>query len=138
MKGGPDSLLETWAFDLQIKLHVQRATDLVPTPMGRIAIVDAMDGMHTGPGRFTARIHDAYCPWNNKAYTFETVDGLLTVTPADQAATELSIQALAALAYIGADPGDFAYRGWGEPDQDMQAAMRQMFPPALPFLHQGF
>jgi hypothetical protein len=51
---------------------------------------------------------------------------------------ELSIQGLSALVYGTQDPGDFAVRGWGDPSPEVQAAMRTLFPPATPHLHELF
>ena len=78
------------------------------------------------------------CPWNKATWQFETVDGLLRVTAADRAGCDLSIQALAALVYGTHDPGDFAIRGWGNPAAKLQAAMRAIFPPMLPHIHESF
>jgi hypothetical protein len=96
--------------------------------------------MHTGPGRFTARVVDPLCPWNEGIWRFETVDGLLQVSAAgaNAAGCDLSIQALAALVYGTHDPGDFAIQGWGNPSPDVQGAMRAMFSPMVPHLHERF
>jgi hypothetical protein len=50
----------------------------------------------------------------------------------------LTIQALAALVYGTHDPEDFAIRGWGNPSPEVQAVMREMFPPMQPHLHEYF
>ncbi len=108
--------------------------------MGRVVDVAKLGGMHTGPGRFTARIADPLCPWNEKTWQFETVDGLLQVSSADANAVgcDLSIQGLTALVYGTHDPGDFAIRGWGSPPPELQSAMRAIFPPMVPHLHERF
>ena len=69
---------------------------------------------------------------------FETVSGRLHVTSTERADCDLSIQALTALIYGAHDPGDFAIRGWGNPSPDLQAVMRTVFPPMLPFMHEMF
>ena len=51
---------ETWWPD--IKIHVAS----VEPPMGRIINVRRLSGLHTGSGRFTARIRDEYGPWNEE------------------------------------------------------------------------
>ena len=33
--------------------------------MGRIIDIMKIDGMQSGVGRFSAKIDDPYCPWNN-------------------------------------------------------------------------
>jgi len=126
-------LPETWLADLKATTE---SVSLVP--MGRVVDVAKLGGMHTGPGCFAARVADPLCPWNNAAWQFETVDGLLRVTAAARADCDLSIQALAALIYGTHDPGDFAIRGWGSPSPDLQAAMRSIFPPKVPHLHEQF
>jgi hypothetical protein len=62
----------------------------------------------------------------------------LQVGPADEPDCELTIQALTALIYGTHDPGDFAFRGWGNPSAEVQATMRAIFPPRVPFLHEYF
>ncbi|MGD8791208.1 MAG: GNAT family N-acetyltransferase, partial [Anaerolineae bacterium] len=57
---------------------------------------------------------------------------------AEEAANDLTIQALTALIYGTHDPGDFAFRGWGDPPAGVQATMRAMFPARVPFLHEYF
>ena len=131
----PFELPETWLADIKVTTQSD-----VRAPMGRVVNVAGLGGMHTGPGRFAARIADPLCPWNEKAWQFETVDGLLQVIAADASAAgcDLSIQGLAALVYGTHDPGDFAIRGWGNPTPELQAAMRSIFPPMIPHLHERF
>jgi predicted acetyltransferase len=123
---------EGWLPDLKVTWEAGFA------PMGRVLNVAALGGMATGPGRFTARLHDPHCPWNAGAWAFETVDGVLTVCPADAADCDLNIQALSALMYGTQDPAVFALRDWGNPIPATQAVMRAMFPPRLPFLYEQF
>lgn len=134
----PDQPVETWAFDLNSEVYTLPISEGPPTPMGRVAIVEALSGIHTGAGAFTAKVVDADCPWNNGIYCFETVEGQLVVTPAEIADCELSIDGLSALVFCGYNPSDFVYRGWGNPNPDIQAVMRSMFPPAWPYVHANF
>jgi predicted acetyltransferase len=124
---------ETWLADMQVTTESQKRA-----PMGRIVDVARIGGMSTGPGCFAARIADPLCPWNEGAWRFETVDGVLQVGPAAEPGCDLTIQALTALIYGTHDPGDFALRGWGDPPAGLQAAMRTMFPPRVPFMHEYF
>lgn len=124
---------ETWLADIQVKTESH-----VRAPMGRVVDVAGLGGMHTGPGRFSARVRDSLCPWNKGDWQFETVDGLLKVSTTDSADCSLSIQGLSALIYGAHDPGDFSLRGWGDPAPQIQATMRAMFPPRLPWLHEFF
>ncbi len=129
----PFELPETWLADIQVS--TESATR---APMGRVVDVANIGGMHTGPGRFAARISDALCLWNEGLWQFETLDGVLHVSQADEADCELSICALAALIYGTHDPDDLAVRGWGNPSLEVQQTMRAMFPPMLPYLHEYF
>jgi len=131
----PFELPETWLADIKVTTESE-----IRAPMGRVVDVTRLGGMHTGPGRFAARVTDPLCPWNEGIWWFETVDGVLRVTCADASAADcdLSIQALSALVYGTHDPGDFAVRGWGNPAPELQAAMRAIFPPLIPHLHERF
>jgi len=131
----PCELPETWLADIKVTTASDNRA-----PMGRVVDVAGLGGMHTGPGRFTARIADLLCPWNEKSWQFDTVDGLLRVGPAGASAAscDLSIQGLSALVYGAHDPGDFALRGWGNPTPELQAAMRAVFPPMVPHIHERF
>jgi predicted acetyltransferase len=124
---------ETWLADLQVT--TESATRAA---MGRVVDLAKLGGMHTGPGRFSARIVDPLCPWNEGAWQFETVDGLLRVSATDHADCDLHIQAVTALIYGTHDPDDFAIRGWGNPSPDLQAKIRALFPPLIPYLHEMF
>jgi hypothetical protein len=124
---------ETWLPDLHTEW------DTPPRgPMGRVADVAALGGMATGPGRFSARVSDPLCPWNEASWRFETVDGHLEVDRTSETNCHLTIQALAGLVYGTHDPGDFYYRGWGNPSSETQRMMRSMFPPREPYLHEYF
>ncbi len=124
---------ETWLSDMQVKTESQ-----VRAPMGRVLDVSRLGGMQAGAGCLAARIADPLCPWNEGVWRFESPDGVLRVTPADEADCDLSIQALTALVYGTHDPGDFAIRKWGNPSPAVQAILRTMFPPKLPYLHEYF
>lgn len=126
---------ETWLADIQVTTESQ-----VRAPMGRIVDVANISGMQTGPGRFSARVSDPLCPWNEGIWQFETVDGMLQVCPADteQADCDLTIQALAALIYGTHDPDDFSIRGWGNASPELQTTLRIIFPPLVPHLHEYF
>ncbi len=126
-------LPETWLSDMRVK-----SEPFSIAPMGRVIDIAGIDGMQTGPGQFSARIRDPYCPWNEGPWNFETRHGKLSVTRAPSAALELTIQALSALIYGTVDPADFAYHGWGSPQGENLAAMQSMFPRKLPYLYEYF
>ncbi len=123
----------TWLADLELK------TELATWgPMGRILAVDGIGGMQAGQGAFTARMFDPMCPWNEGIWRFEGVDGALNVSAAAQAQCDLTIQGLSGLVYGVTDPQDLRYRGWGNPEPDVQQAMRSLFPSMSPHLHEEF
>jgi hypothetical protein len=96
---------ETWLSDVQVKTESQTRA-----PMGRVLDVSRLGGMQVGSGCFSARIADPLCSWNEGLWRFESSDGALQVTRADEADCILSIQALTALVYGTHDPDDFAIR----------------------------
>jgi hypothetical protein len=125
---------ETWLVDIRAKVtgmgeHI---------PMGRVLDVAGIGGMQTGPGSFSAKIRDPFCPWNEGCWRFETQAGKLQVSKSDQAECDLSIQALSALVYGTLPPQDFWLRGWGEPAAELLETMGNMFPLRMPYLHEMF
>jgi predicted acetyltransferase len=123
---------ETWWPDMEI--HVSS----VEPPLGRIIDITRINGMQVGRGRFTARVSDEYCPWNEGNYLFECVNNRLQIQPYETAECELSIQAISALIYGTHEPESFAIRGWGNPSLSIQATMQHMFPPQQPYLYERF
>ncbi len=127
---------ETWLADMQVKTESD-----IRAPMGRVLDVARLGGMATGPGGFTARLSDPLCPWNEGVWRFESANGelrVVRVAASEQPDCALTIQGLTALVYGTHDPDDFAIRGWGDPSPDVQEAMRTMFPPMIPHLHERF
>jgi predicted acetyltransferase len=124
---------ETWLSDLDVKMEYQ-----VHAPMGRVLDVAKLSGMQAGLGGFTARVSDPVCPWNEGIWKFASVDGTLLVEPHTAPDCDLSIQALTALVFGTHNPEDFAIRGWGNPSPAVQACMRALFPPKIPYLHEYF
>jgi predicted acetyltransferase len=133
----PTDRLETWLFDLRAAIGFPNPPVRL-TPMARIVSLDALNGMRAGPGRFTARIADRWCPWNEGTFQFASEGGTLRIAPVADADCELTSDAISALVYGGYDPDDFPIRGWGAPSVPVRAAMRSMFPSALPFLYERF
>ncbi len=123
----------TWLSDINPKLE-----PVFVAPMGRVLDVAGICGMEAGPGSFTAEITDPDCPWNDGIWKFESVSGKLEITPTQSADCKLTIQGLSALLYGVNDPEDFSIRGWGNPRIEIMAAMRTMFPPKLPYLHEYY
>ena len=123
---------ETWWPDMNIHVSSTGA------PLGRVIDIMRINGMRVDPGRFTARVSDDYCPWNEGTYLFECVDGRLQIRPVETAECALSIQAISALIYGTHEPESFAIRGWGNPSPQIQATMQHMFPLLQPYLYENF
>ena len=133
---GPTERPETWLADLR----PDAATSHV-APMGRVVDVAGLQGLRVGPGRFTVRVTDPLCPWNEGVWRFESSYGGLAVRAADAGTVvdgELTIQAVSALVYGAHDPGDFVFRGWGVVSPEALQEMRSMFPPALAYMHEMY
>ena len=47
--------------------------------MGRILDLTRLEGLPVGAGRFTARILDPMCPWNDGMWTFDGETGALQI-----------------------------------------------------------
>jgi predicted acetyltransferase len=133
LRYAPTETPETWQADFN-----PTCTTVRPVAMGRVLDVINLSGMAVGEGGFTVRLSDPLCPWNVGCWCFDGTGGVLLVTPAPQADCTLTIQALSALIYGTLDPGDFSYRGWGDPGGAEQTAMRRLFPPRVPHMHEFF
>jgi len=130
----PDEQPNTWISDMRPAME-----PAFVAPMGRVLDVAGIGGLDVGEGAFTAEITDPDCPWNNGLWSFEGAGGKLKVSPwLASADCRLTIQGLSALVYGVGDPGDFPFRGWGNPSPELAEVMRAMFPPELPYLHEQF
>jgi predicted acetyltransferase len=129
----PGEQPEMWLADIGVKVETA-----LRAPMGRVTDVAAIGGMQVGPGEVAARISDPLCPWNEGAWRFVSDGGALLVERTQEAASELTIQGLSALVYGAHEPESFALRGWGDAPPEVVAALRAMFPPRIPHLHERF
>jgi predicted acetyltransferase len=103
--------------------------------MARVIDVQSLAGLSAGAGQVTIQLTDRDCEWNNGIYLLSSNGSQLSIKPSKDPECELTIQGLTALVYGVYDPQEFALRGWGNCNEDQQTALRQMFPPAIPFLH---
>jgi predicted acetyltransferase len=133
----PDDFPETWFRDLQatVRTDVEHAW---PGPMARVVDVAGLGGIGAGEGEVAVEIHDALCPWNDGVFTFRGEGGRLAVTPGGESTSRITIQGLSALVFTGADPASFPFRGWGHADPATADALRAIFPPAVPDIHEEF
>lgn len=124
---------QTWFSDLRYKLG-----EYWISPMGRVLDIEKLNGLNVGEGSFSAQISDPTCPWNEGSWQFEGHSGKLAVTKIKQAEQRLTIQGLSALVYGNIPPSSFKFRGWGDIPADMGKNMLNLFPPAIPYLHEFF
>jgi predicted acetyltransferase len=124
---------ELWFADLDVKLETANRP-----AMCRILDVKKIGGMQVGQGEFAVKITDPTCPWNEGTWQFSSIDGTLQVTKSSQADCEISIQGLSALVTGTRDPEEFPFLGWGNPNLEQQSIMKQIFPPARPYIHEMF
>jgi predicted acetyltransferase len=136
----PGSWPELWLHDVEAPT-TSRDDASWAAPMGRIVSVDGLTGIGAGEGRVALELMDDACPWNTGTWTFHGTGEVLEVAPGGEAQATLAIQALASLVFNGAGPGSepesFRYRGWGNAD-NVADALRGIFPPARPFIHDRF
>ncbi len=132
LKLPPSERPEMWYADMNVLFSSEEPA------LCRVVNLDGLSGMEVGPGAFSARISDAECPWNDGIYTFECIDGKLYIDRAQRYDCSLTVNGITALIYGTHDPESFVFRGWGDPPPAVQAAMRTMFSPKLPFLHERF
>lgn len=123
----------TWYDDLKIKLDARAFS-----PMGRVVDIQKLNGLAVGDGRFTARIVDPICPWNEGLWAFSSQDGVLQVSRSNQADCWLGIQGLSALVFGGIPPESFPFRGWGEFSASTLEQIKRLFSPQIPYLHEYF
>lgn len=106
--------------------------------MSRVLDVEKISGMNVGEGRFSARIIDPLCPWNEGSWHFESCDGKLEASKTSTADCELTIQGLTALIAGTHDPQDIPLHGWGDLNPATQLILCEMFPMMHPFMHESF
>jgi predicted acetyltransferase len=129
----PDEFPDTWLADMQVKLE----TSIHPA-MSRVLDIEKLSGMDVGEGSFTAKIIDPLCPWNEGSWRFASEEGKLSVQKSSTSDCELTIQGLTALINGIHEPQDMALRGWGNPNEIVQARLKELFPKMNPFMHEMF
>lgn len=133
----PGELPETWFRDLDATVRTD-AEDAWVGPMSRVVNVAGLSGIASGEGEVTLKIQDHFCPWNDGVFTLRGEGGVLSVSAGGEAASGISVQGLSALVFLGVDPATFPFRGWGDPDPATVEALRTLFPPVIPDVHEKF
>lgn len=138
----PSENLELWLNDLSLKVSTRSwAND----PMGRIMIVEALQGMQVGTGSLIIRIIDEQCQWNEGIFTFKSNNGILEVIKESNSDLKvdcsLTISGLTAIIYGGYDIEDFPFRNWitnYQTTEECFQKIKDLFTPVLPFMHEDF
>ena len=125
---------EHWITDADIRVESRMSPLHRPAPMARILSVPGLSGLGTGPGEICVRIVDDLI---GGVYTFAS-DGKLSVVDGGTPAAELTSHGLAALVYGVIDPAELPLRGFGTVSDEAAARLREIFPPAAPFLLESF
>lgn len=107
-------------------------------PMARIVSLDALSGIPVGDGEVTVNITDDHASWNAGAWTLRRSNGQLEVSSGGNATATITIQGLSSLLFNGTDPAVLPWRGWGEIDETTANHLRNLFPPARPYLYEQF
>jgi predicted acetyltransferase len=134
---GPQEFPELWYGDLNAEISTT-FEHAWPAPMARIISVAELGGLEAGDGRIAIEVTDELCPWNATTWTLTGSGGTLAVEPGGTPECRITIQGLSALVYVGHDPADYVYRGWGDPNVEAQVTLRALFPLAIPVLHEQF
>ncbi|MFW9853187.1 MAG: sterol carrier protein domain-containing protein, partial [Candidatus Thorarchaeota archaeon] len=135
----PDEFPETWVYDTFWGSKGKiKSRDWVPCPMGRVSIVEGLNGLNVGLGKISIKIKDEYCSWNNASFLFESKNGILHVEKTNDYDCELTIQGFSSIIYGCYNLDDFLFREWGTLSQDAKTKINQLFPPAYPHLHADF
>lgn len=128
-----DEYPETWLADINVKIE-----STVRAAMSRVLEVGKIGGMDSAEGCFSVRIFDPLCKWNEGIWRFESHEGKLRISRASKADCELTIQGLTALIAGIHSPQDIPLRGWGDVDPTIQSIQADMFPRAVPYMHEIF
>ncbi|MHA2357777.1 MAG: GNAT family N-acetyltransferase [Candidatus Heimdallarchaeaceae archaeon] len=135
----PNEFPETWINDtFWGEKGKIKSRDWVPCPMGRVVIIEEINGLIVGTGKISIKITDDFCEWNNNVFTFESKDGILHVDKSENYDCELSIQGLSAIIYGNYNLDDFSFKSWGDLNEESKEKIKQLFPQYSPHLHADF
>jgi predicted acetyltransferase len=128
-----DEYPDTWLADMEVKIESS-----IRPAMSRVLDVEKISGMNVGEGSFSARIIDPLCPWNEGEWSFESRGGKLFISKASSSDCDLTIQGLTALINGVHEPQDIPLRGWGNPNENVQSCLKEMFSGMNPYMHEMF
>lgn len=117
-------------------INVELLQNLVLNPYCAINNIDI-------PGlKFTAKITDDWCAWNNKVFLFEQKKGKLVIKEMNGEMDDyfnLDIRGLTALVYGSLESvSELKARKWGNPSETQSRILEEMFRHKLPFYFMKF
>jgi hypothetical protein len=132
----PDDRPDVWYTDLAYSDETRVQAPSQSAPMGRVLSVPGLSGMSAGSASIAVRIDDD--PFVGGTWTLSGTGGVLEVKAGGTPTVQLTSHGLAALVYGVLDPVDLSLRGYGEVSNEAAVTLRTLFPPATPYLFEGF
>lgn len=135
---GADEVPELWGTDLAAHTEARVSHPGSPAPMARVLSVEALAGTPVGPGAATVEVVGDELAGGR--YRLESTDGRLAVARdrGGEPAATVTSAGLAGLVFGVLDPVEVGIRGFGAVEPDAAAALRSLFPRALPYLYADF
>lgn len=129
----PDEWPETWATCLTVRSEAEAAYPLSPPLMARLLSVEALRGVHCGPGRIVVEVVDDDIISGD--YLLDGTAGTMEIATSGGAEEKATLTAagLSGLAYGVLDPTDVVARGLGEVTESAAAQLRALFPRRTPY-----
>jgi hypothetical protein len=133
----PDEKPDLWYTDVRYDDETEIKVPTHSAPAGRILSVEGLSGITAGPASVTVEVVDD--PFVGGVWTLDGTGGALEVKPGGGSAdATLTANGLSALVYGTLDPVEVHLRGYGTVDATAAAALRVLFPPAVPYLRAEF
>lgn len=136
LKLAPDEHPDLWYTDLRYDDETEVKTPTHSAPAGRILSVEGLSGITAGPAQATVEVVDD--PFVGGVWTLDGTGGALEVKPGGTPTATLTAHGLSSLVYGVLDPVEIQIRGYGSVDATTAAALRVLFPPAVPYLRASF
>lgn len=111
---------------------------LFVAPMARVVCLEALQGIPCGRGGIKIEITDSDCGWNKGVWEFSSDEGQLNLRKSQKADCTLTIEGLTGLIYGVYSPDEIVSRNWRKIDWEKQRRLIEMFPPAVPYLHETY
>ncbi|HEX2419664.1 MAG TPA: GNAT family N-acetyltransferase [Micromonosporaceae bacterium] len=128
----PDEFPETWATSLTVRTETETAFPTSPPLMGRLLSMDALRGVHCGPGRVEVELVEDQLLTGR--YLLDGTGGTIDVATSRGAGEKatLTVAGLSGLAYGVLDPVDVVARGMGEVSEGAAVELRALLPRCTP------